>query len=123
MRCCPQWHPAHCPVWTVSRVLVRRTASPAHADFGGLSSLAALVVVRLDVVPLPPRSPRRRWRVVSWADILLDVIGGVESGDHARCFSILVLGAFSICVFNTNASPRIDIGADVWGESVFDLIE
>ena len=45
----------------------------------GLSSFAALVVDRLDVVPLPPRSPRRRWRVVGWADILLDAIGGVES--------------------------------------------
>ena len=43
--------------------LVRRTASPEHADFGGLRSLDALVVVRLVVVPLPPRSPRRRWRV------------------------------------------------------------
>jgi len=53
---------AHCPM-TVPRVLVRRTASPDHADFGGLSSLDALVVVRLVVVPLPPRSPRRRWRV------------------------------------------------------------
>ncbi len=68
------YSPAHCPMWTVPRVLVRRTASPAHADFGGLSSLAALFVVRLDVVPLPPRSPRRQWRVVCWVDILLDVI-------------------------------------------------
>jgi hypothetical protein len=75
-------------MWTVPRVLVRRTASPAHADFGGLSSLAALAVVRLDVVPLPPRSPRRRWRVVGWADILLDVIdliGGVESALREGC--------------------------------------
>ena len=38
------------PMGTVPRVLVRRTASPAYADFGGLSSVAALVVVRLDVV-------------------------------------------------------------------------
>jgi hypothetical protein len=85
VRCCPLWHPAHCPMWTVPRVLVRRTESPAHADFVGLSSLAALVVVRLDVVPLPPRSPRRRWRVVGWADILLDVIGGVESALREGC--------------------------------------
>ena len=77
--------PAHCPMWTVPRVLVRRTASPAHADFGGLSSLAALVVVRLVVVPLPPRSPRRRWRVVGWAHILLDVIGGVEGALREGC--------------------------------------
>jgi hypothetical protein len=74
-------------MWTVPRVLVvvQRTASPAHADFGGLSSLAALVVVRLDVVPLPPRSPCRRWQVVGWADILLDVIGGVESALLEGC--------------------------------------
>ena len=36
---------------------------------------------------------------------------------HDRCFSILVLGAFSTGFFNTNALPRINIGADVWGES------
>jgi hypothetical protein len=39
------------------------------------------------------------------------------SEDHDRCFSILVLGASSTGVFNTNASPRINIGVDVWGES------
>ena len=37
-------------------VLVRRTASPAHADFGGLSSGAVPVVVRLAVVSFPPHS-------------------------------------------------------------------
>ena len=46
---------------------------------------------------------------------------GGMSEDHDRCFSTLVLGAFStgvfIGVFNTNALPRINIGADVWGES------
>jgi hypothetical protein len=39
------------------------------------------------------------------------------SWDHDRCFSILVLGAFSTGVFKTNALPHINIGADVWGES------
>jgi len=39
------------------------------------------------------------------------------SEDLDRCFSILVLGAFSTGVFNTNALPRINIGADVWGGS------
>ena len=39
-------------MWTVPLVLVRRTASPAYADFSGIRSLAALVVVRLVVVPL-----------------------------------------------------------------------
>ena len=111
-------------MWTVPRVMVRRTVSPTHTDFDGLSSLAALVVVRLEVVPLPPRSLRRRWRVVSWADFSAGrdwwsgkrPAGGM-SGDHDRCFSILVLGAFSTGVFNTSALPRINIGADVWGES------
>jgi hypothetical protein len=53
-------------------------------------------------------------------DILLDVISGVErvllkgSEDHDSCVSMLVLGAFSTGVFfNTNALPRINIGADV----------
>jgi hypothetical protein len=72
------------------------------------------------------RSSCRRWQVVGWADILLDVIGGVESALREGCpgtmksvsqYSILVLGAFSTGVFNTNALPRINIGADVWGES------
>jgi hypothetical protein len=30
---------------------------------------------------------------------------------------MLVLWAFSTDVFNTNALPHINIGADVWGES------
>jgi len=50
-----------------------------------LRLLSALVVVRLVVVPLPPRSPRRRWRVVGWADILLDAIGGVEREMREGC--------------------------------------
>ena len=65
---------------TVPRVLVRRTASPVHADFCGLSSLATLVVIQLDVVPLPPLSQGLLCQVVCWADILVDVIGcGRES--------------------------------------------
>ncbi len=72
-------------MWTVPRVRVRRTASPAQADFGGLRSLAALIVVRLVVVPLPPSSPRRQWRVGGWADILLDVISGVENAMREGC--------------------------------------
>jgi hypothetical protein len=41
----------------------------------------------------------------------------VRGSYHDRCFSILVLGAFSTGVFNTNALPRINIGTNVWGES------
>ena len=43
-------------------------------------------------------------------------MGGM-SEDNDRCFSTLVLGAFSTGVFNTIALPRINIDADVWGES------
>ena len=61
---------------------------------------------------------------VGWVDILLDVIGGVESalregcprtttGVSQRWFS----GHFRQVFFNTNTLPRIDIGIDVWGES------
>ncbi len=108
--------------------VVNSRMSIVYSSDGGRThqGLAALVVVRLDVVPLPPRSPRRRWRVVCWADILLDVIGGVESALREGCpgtmtgvsqywFSGHLRGTTG--VFNTNALPRINIGADVWGES------
>ena len=87
---------------TVPRVLVLKTASPAHADVGGLSSGAAPVVVRLDVVPLPPRSSaptvagcrldgypvgRDRW-------VGKRAAGGM-SEDNDRCFSTLVLVYFA----------------------------
>ena len=42
---------------------------------------------------------------------------GWMSGDHDRCFLTLVLEAFRQVFFNTNALPRITIGADMWGES------
>ena len=56
VRCCPLWHPSHCPMGTVPLVLVRRTASPTYAGFVGLSSGADPVVVRLDVVSFLPSS-------------------------------------------------------------------
>jgi hypothetical protein len=37
------------------------------------------------VQSFPPSSLRRRWRVVSWADILLDVICGVENSMREGC--------------------------------------
>ena len=64
---------------------------------------------RLWRAPLVSSAGRDRWSGKRAA-------GGM-SEDHDRCFSILVLGAFSTGVFNTNALPRINIGADVWGES------
>ena len=102
---------------------MRRTISPAQADFGELSSLAALVVVRLVVVPLPSSSPHRQWRVVGWADILLHVIGGVEDTMQEGCPRTMTgVSQYWFSwhfrqVFNTNALPRINIGTNVWGES------
>jgi hypothetical protein len=37
--------------------------------------------------------------------------------DNDRCFSTLVLDHFRQVFFNTIALPRINVGADVWGES------
>jgi len=96
---------------TVPRVLVWKTASPSHADFGGLSSGTSPVVIRHDVVPLQPRSsaltvagcrlggyPAARDR---WGG---NCSAGGMSEDNDRCFAMLVLGAFSTGVFfNTNA--------------------
>jgi hypothetical protein len=107
VRCCPLvWHPAHCPMGTVPRVLVRRSASPAHSNFGWLSSGAAPLVVRLDVVSFPPRSSaptKAGYRLVGYP-VGRDRWGrkraaGGMSEDNDRCFSTLVLGAFSTGVF------------------------
>jgi hypothetical protein len=66
----------------------------------------------------------RRWWVVGWVDILLDVIGGVESSLREGCPRTMTgvcqcwfSGHFRQVFFNTIALPRINIGADVWGES------
>ena len=48
-----------------------------HAVGGGLHLGVALVDVRLDVVPLPPRSSSATVQVVCW--VVLDMIGGVEN--------------------------------------------
>jgi hypothetical protein len=50
-----------------------------HAVVVCLHLGVALVDVRLDVVPLPPRSSSATVRVVGWVGFLLDMIGGVES--------------------------------------------
>jgi len=82
--------------------------------------MAALV---LGIVELMAKhtAPRRTGLVEMIRGLANPKSGGarweVHSGDHDRCFSILVLGAFSTGVFNSNALPRINIGADVWGES------
>jgi hypothetical protein len=88
---------------SISRLLRSPTPVPHRHPTG---SGAALVDVRLDVVPFPPRSSsptvagcrlggysagRDRWDVNR-------AVGGM-SEDHDRCFSTLVLGAFSTGVF------------------------
>jgi hypothetical protein len=72
-------------------VVLVRGGGACRAVGGGLRSGAALVDVRLDVVPLPPRSSSRQWRVVGWVGILLDVIGGVESAMWEGCYPALTL--------------------------------
>jgi hypothetical protein len=108
VRHCPLWHPGHCPMGTVPRVLMWRTASPAYADFDGLSSGAPPVVIRLDVVSLQSRSstPMVAGCQLGGNPAGRDQWGGKRaaggmSEDHDRCFSILVLGAFSTGVFQT----------------------
>ena len=62
---------------------------------GGLRLGFALVDVRLDVVPLPPRSSLATMRVVGWVGFLLDMIGGVESSLWEGYYpaSALVMGS------------------------------
>jgi hypothetical protein len=102
----PLWHPGHCPMGMVPRVLVRRTKSPLHADFGRLSSGAAPVVVRLDVVSFLPSSSSLivAGCLLGGYPVGRDWWGGKRdaggmSEDINRCFSMLVLGAFSTGVF------------------------
>jgi hypothetical protein len=61
---------------------------------------------------------------VSSSDILLDVIVGVESALREGCPRTTtgvsqrwLSWHFRQVFFSTNALPRINIGADVWGES------
>jgi len=91
---------------TVSQVLVRRTASPVHADFAGLSSGAAPVVVRFDIVSFPPCAfpPTVAGCRLGGYPVGRDQWDGKRSAggmfeDNDRCFSTLVLGAFSTGVF------------------------
>ena len=90
----------------------------------GLSSGAAPVVVRLDVVSFPPRSSAPTVASCRLVDILLDVIGGVESVLREGCPRTTTgvsqrwfLVHFRHVFFNTIPLPRHNIGADVWGES------
>jgi len=108
---------------TVPRVLVRRTKSQSHADFCGLSSGAAPVVVRFGVVSFPPCSsvPTVTGCRLGGYPVGRDRWGGKRaaggmSEDNNRCFSSLVLGALSKGVFQHHCITRINIDANVWGE-------
>jgi hypothetical protein len=107
------------PRGTVPRVLVRRTASPTHADFGGLSSGAPPVVVRLDVVSFPPSSslPTVAGCLLGGYPVGRDWWGGKISAGGMSEGKKVFAEHFRQVFFNTNALPRINIGADVWGES------
>jgi hypothetical protein len=81
-------------------------AAPVHADVCGLSSGAAPVVFRLYVVPFPScsSSPTVAGCQLGGYPVGRDWWGGKRaaggiSEDNNRCFSILVLGAFSTGVF------------------------
>ena len=72
----------------------------------GLSSGASPVIIRLDVVPLHPRSSTVSGCQLGGYPAGRDLWGGTNvaggmSEDHDRCFSMLVLGAFSTGVFLT----------------------
>jgi hypothetical protein len=90
---------------TVPRVMVRQDCVTS-ADFGGLSSGAAHVVVRLDVVSFPTSSstPTVAGCRLGGYPVRRDRWGGKRtaggmSEDNDRCFSTPVLGAFSKDVF------------------------
>ncbi len=68
-----------------------RGGGACRAVGGGLRSGAALVDVRLDVVPLPPRSSSPTVAVVGWVVILWTVIGGLESALWEGCYPALTL--------------------------------
>ena len=76
-KCFPLWNPLHCPMGTVPRVLVWRTASPVQSDFVGLSSGAAPCISH-------PALLCQLWWVVCGV-ILLDVICGVASTLREGC--------------------------------------
>jgi hypothetical protein len=80
-------------------VVLVRGGGACRAVGGGLRSGAALVDVRLDVVPLPPRS--------SSPTVAGCRLGGYPVGRDWWGGERVVGGVL----------PRINIGADVWGES------
>ena len=79
-------------------VLVRGVGV-CHAVYGGLCSGDALVDVRLNVVPLPPRS--------SSQTVAGCLLGGYPAGRDWWGGNRIVGGML----------PRMNIGADGWGES------
>jgi hypothetical protein len=96
VRCCPLWYgdsapgagAAHCPMGTVPRVLVRRTASPDHAFFWRAE------------LGSPHRRPTRcraSPAPIFCADCAGLSVGWIEHHDvtHDRCFSTLVFVYFA----------------------------
>ena len=87
-------------MWTVPRVLEDCITRACRLWRTQLASRPRRRPTRRRASPAPLSAQTvAGWLV--WADILLDVIGGVESALRD----------------STNALHRINIGADVWGES------
>ncbi len=80
-------------------VVLVRGGGACRTVGGGLRSVAALVDVRLDVVPLPPRSSSP---TVAGCRLSGYPVGRDRWGGERVVGGVL---------------PRINIGADVWGES------
>ena len=91
----PASHWSFVPPTASIRCLRRLSSRVAHAQLvprryslasPAISTGAAPVVFQLDVVPLPPRSSAPTVAAPPrWVDILLDVIGGVESALREEC--------------------------------------
>ena len=91
-----------------------RGCGACRAVSGGLHSGAALIDVRLDVGPLPPRSSSPTVAGCRLGGFLLDVIGGVESALWEGCYpaSTLAPTCGATGVYERWCSSTLHIG---WG--------
>jgi hypothetical protein len=100
--------PAHCTAWLMCDERCMECNTRHQAAY-------TLHVVHL------PHSARKNRHVVSWADILLNVISGMESVLLEGCLRTMTGVSqywfsrhLQQMFFNTIALPHINIGANVW---------